>query len=92
MGADVTTYAFTPSDSQNFSFQPTLDGQVYIVVVWWNLYRQDWYISVYNSAGVRIVSTALVASPNDTPLTLVGGIFKSSLVYYGSKFLFEVLE
>ena len=59
----ATTFDFAPSALAPFSFQPTLDGQIYTVIVTWNLFAQRWYINVYNLSGTLIVATALIGSP-----------------------------
>jgi hypothetical protein len=100
----VTTVVFSPSPSANFTFQVPLDGAPYTVVVWWNLYRagvlvseegptsySGWYVSVYAQDGTRVTSLPLVGSPSGSPISLVAGLFTSTLVYYDAVSTFEVL-
>ncbi len=87
----MSSYPFTPSATSNFNFQPTLDGRTYTVVVWWNMYRQGWYLSTYDLSGIRLLSKALVGSPNDYDINLVAGLFAvSRLVFRGPSQTFEV--
>jgi len=47
----VTTFTdFVPNNVAPFSFQPTLDGQVYTVRVTWNVFGQRWYVNLYDLA------------------------------------------
>lgn len=66
----TTYYNFTPSATQIFSFQPTLDGQIYTIQVPWLLWRRNYYISCYSLANTLLFSEPLVGSP--TGLTLQG--------------------
>ena len=60
----MTTYTdFQPSTQQAFQFQPTLDGNVYTVIVTWNLFGARYYINVYSLDGTLILCTALAGSP-----------------------------
>lgn len=81
----MTTYAFAPSVTTVFGFQPVLDGQTYNATVTWNLAGQRWYLNVYDLTGDLITSKAMVASDiNSEPLNLVWGYFQTSAVYYYS--------
>ena len=59
----ITYFTFTPVPNTNFVFQPTLDGEVYNVVVTWNFAAQRYYINIYSLDGTLIVSRAMVGSP-----------------------------
>ena len=88
----MTTYVnFTPSASAAFQFQATLDGQIYNVVVTWNLFGQRYYINVYDLSNNRIVSQPMLPSPIGYNLNLVGGYFTtSSLVWRVDNNQFEI--
>lgn len=59
----MTTYfQFTPSATQAFNFQPTLDGQQYTVEVTWSLYGQRYYVTCRTLTGALIFSVPLVGS------------------------------
>lgn len=60
----MTSYAFVPSASTLFQFQPILDGATYNVVVTWNLFRQDWYVNVLDLSGNRIATLPVISSPS----------------------------
>lgn len=77
----TTFYDFTPSTSGPFTFQPTLDGQVYNCVVTWNVFGARWYLNIYDLGGNLIVCTAMVGSPLDKDISLTKGYFTSTLVY-----------
>ena len=59
----TTFYNFAPNNSQAFRFQPTFDGQVYNVVVSWNLFGARYYVNIYDLSGTLIVCLPLVGSP-----------------------------
>lgn len=99
----MTTYVdFTQPQDQPFEFQATLDGQLVVVRVPWNVYRQDWYVVVSDTAGNPIVSVPRVGSPviGENPqyldadcidLNLVAGYFTTStLVWRPSTGQFEI--
>lgn len=67
----MTTYTnFTPNQSTPFTFQPTLDGNTYTVIVKWNLARggkgtqgeTGWYVFVNTTNNVNIVTLPLIGS------------------------------
>jgi len=87
----TTYYPFTPSATQPFQFQPTFDGNVYTVVVTWNVSGQRWYYNIYTLSGVRVVTQALISSPDNYDINLLGGYFKTSkMVFRASSQQFEV--
>lgn len=87
----TTLTQFTPAVNQNFSFQPTLDGQQYAVVVTWQLFGQRWVVNVYTLQGSLVVAKPLRSSPDDYDINLVEGYFTTStLVYRASSNNFEV--
>lgn len=87
----TTLTQFTPTINQNFSFQPTLDGQQYQVVVTWSLFGQRWIVNIYTLQNVLVVSKPLRASPMSVDLNLIKGYFTtSSMIYRTSTNNFEV--
>lgn len=83
----MTTTAFAPSAFQLFSFRTTLDGRLYSVGTTWNVYRQGWYINVYDQTNALVVARPLVAEIN-----LVFGYFQTStLIFHDITQAFEVL-
>ena len=61
----MTTYTlFQPPRKTPFQFQPTLDGQVYNIIVTWNIFGQRWYLNLYDLLGNRLDTCALVGSPD----------------------------
>ncbi len=85
-----TTTAFTPTSQSTFQFQATLDGAAYNVEITWNVTGQRWYVNVYGAADVLILSLPLIGSPPGYPISLTGGYFKSTLVFYQSTQTFVV--
>jgi hypothetical protein len=87
----TTLTQFAPTINQNFSFQPTLDGQQYNVVVTWNLFGMRWVINVYTLQNVLILQKPLTGSPPDYDINLIEGYFiTSTLVYRVASNNFEV--
>lgn len=86
----MTVIAFTPSPSAPFQFLATLDGIDHNVTITWNVYRQDWYLNIFEQSGARIITTALVGSPHDYDISLTAGYFSSSLVYRSDARNFEI--
>lgn len=76
LDANVTTVtAFQPSSTAPFQFQPTLDGDVYNVVVTWNLFGARYYVSIYQLDGALVVTLPLIGSAS--------GVNVSSLAWSG---------
>ena len=87
----TTQTQFTPSVSQNFTFQPTLDGQVYNVTVTWSLFGQRWLVNCYDLSGNLVFARPLRSSPNAVDINIASGYFKiSQLVYREQTRNFEV--
>ena len=59
----TTVIPFLPSNIMAPVFNATLDGNSYKVAVTWNVSAQRYYINIYSSTGVWIITTALVSSP-----------------------------
>ena len=86
----MTVFPFLPSATQPFEFQPTLDGLQYTAFVRWNIFGRRYYLELYQLDGTRVLTTALIGSPNDADIDLVGGYFVSSLVFRQQSQQFEV--
>lgn len=89
----MTTLPFTPNPNTvpPFSAVVTLDGNPYTLAVTWNVYRQDWYITLSDQSGNILVTQPLIGSPPDSNIYLAWGILQSStLVYRVSSGNFEV--
>ena len=88
----MTTTPFTPTATQAFTWQPTLDGATYTGVVTWNLTGQRWYLNIYTLQNTRVLTVPVVGSPDGRDINLVAGYFKTStLVFRQSSQSFEVL-
>lgn len=90
----MTTYIqFTPNNDATppFSFNCTLDGDVYEIQLWWNVYGQRWYINCYDTNGTRIRTEPLIGSPDSGDIPMLPGLFsENTLVYRESSNNFEV--
>lgn len=78
----TTLYQFVPGVNENFSFQPTFDGQQYTVVVSWSLMGQRWVVNIYSLDGALIMERALRSSPNNYNINLLQGYFTTSTMIY----------
>lgn len=78
----TTLTQFTPNINQNFSFQPTLDGQQYNVTITWGLFGQRWVVNVYTLQNVLILQKPLTGSPPDYDINLIEGYFTTSTLVY----------
>jgi hypothetical protein len=78
----TTLTQFAPSVSQNFTFQPTLDGNVYNAVVTWALFGQRWLLNIYDLSGNLVMARPLRSSPTDSDINLVNGYFTTSTLIY----------
>lgn len=87
----ATTYTnFVPPASGAFQFQPTLDGQVYTVIVTWSLFGRRFYVSIYQLDGTLVVSLPMIGSPSFRDISLTAGYFTSTLVFRQANQQFEV--
>ena len=59
----TTVIPFIPSNIVAPTFQATLDGNNYRIVVTWNVSAQRYYVNIYDMGGVWIVTVPLVQSP-----------------------------
>ena len=69
----MTNYPFVPSSVSAPQFQPTLDGQQYLVQLFWSLFGQRYYVQCSTIQGVLIFNVPLVESP--------GGVTVQSLAW-----------
>lgn len=68
----TTITPFTPSTSQAFSFQPTLDNQVYLGVVQYNQFGKRYYLVLQAQDGTIIFNLPLIGSPTGFTLATLG--------------------
>ena len=61
----TTITSFSPSATANppFQFQPTLDGEQYIVTATFNVFGNRWYINISDLSGNLILSRPMTGSP-----------------------------
>lgn len=87
----MTTYVqFTPSTTSPFQFQATLDGNVYNIIVTWNVYAQGYYVNIYDISNNIVVSLPLIGSPSNYNISLTAGYFTSTLIYRTANQQFEI--
>ena len=82
---------FSPSDDANFQFQATFDGDVYNVIVTWNIYGERYYINIYDLNNNLILCFPLIGSPIGDNISLTAGYFATQLVYRVPNQQFEVI-
>lgn len=88
----MAMYPFAPSTVQNFTFQPTLDGQQYSCIVTWSLFGQRWILNLYTLAGVLVMQKPLAGSPQNYNINLIEGYsFASTMVFREASNAFEVV-
>lgn len=79
----MTTYTqFTPSVTQNFTFQPTLDGAVHNIIITWSLFGQRWLVNCYDLSNNLIFARPLRSSPVGTDINIAAGYFTTSTLIY----------
>jgi hypothetical protein len=81
-GTTSAPVVFTPSQTQAFSFQATLDGDPYNCVVTWSLYARRWYLTIYDANANVIVVTPLISSIPSFPINLIFGYFSTSTLVF----------
>lgn len=82
---------FVPDPASNFQFNATFDGQSYSVRVTWNVFGQRYYVNIYTTQGILMLSIAMVGSPPDYDISLTVGIFTTKLVWRVAANQFEVI-
>ena len=85
-------FPFVPNQANIPSqFQPTLDGNIYQALLWWNVAAQRVYITLNDQSNTAIFSMPLIESPLNYPISMTTGYFASTLVYYPDSQQIEVL-
>lgn len=74
----------------NFEFQADFDGDTYNVIVTWSIYGERYYVTIFNTSNVRVLTIPLIGSPDDYDISLTAGYFTSTLVYRESSRQFEI--
>lgn len=88
--ADTIITPFDPSPNANFQFQANLDGAPYNVVCTWSAYGLRYYVNFYDLTGVEVLSRPLIASPDTANISLTAGYFDTTVIYRGSRAVFEI--
>jgi len=87
----TTLFPFTPSATQAFTFQPSLDGQIYTATIMWNLADQRWYLGLTDLSGNSVVWIAVIGSSDLYNINMLAGYFSTStMVFRQSSQQFEV--
>lgn len=86
----MTTFAFVPSSTSPFSFQPTFDGATYNVTVTWNIFGLRYYLNCSDMSGNPIFTLPLIGSPITDDISITAGYFDSTLVYNSDTQIFTV--
>lgn len=88
----ATIIPFTPSNTQPFQFQVTMDGSIYTCVMGWNLFGRRYYLSIYTLQGALVVALPLIGSPAGYDISLTAGYFVTKLVFRQAASQFEVIS
>jgi len=86
----ITFQEFNPAPDSAFQFRAVLDGNPYNIVVTWNIYGLRWYINIYTTQGALVYATPLVESPDGYDISMVNGVFATTLVFRDSAQRFEI--
>ena len=80
----TTIIAFTPSNTSAppFAVSVTMDGAVYQLSCFWNLYRGGWYYQLTDQNQNIVITAALVGSPLTSNTYLAPGLFTTSTLLY----------
>jgi hypothetical protein len=79
----MTTYVlFRPTPDEPFNFTATLDGSSYSMTVGWNVFGQRWYLTCTGTNGLLVFHMALIGSPDEFDINLLGGYFEASQMIY----------
>jgi len=57
-------FQFTPSATQNFTFQPVLDGALYTITLTFPAYSQRYYLDISDTNGTLIAHLPVLGSPS----------------------------
>ncbi len=90
IGANSSVGQNNPKVYNNFSFQATLDGLKYNVVITWNIYSQRYYLTIYDLNNNLVLTLPLIGSPNDFDISMTKGYFNSKLIYRAQSNQFEI--
>lgn len=82
---------FNPAPNANFQFQATLDGNLYTIIVNWNLFGERFYINIFTLVGERVLSLPLIGSPNFYNISMTAGYFSTMLIWRPGTGNFEIL-
>ena len=88
----ITYVKFQPSNAAPFIFSAVFDGIQYSISVTWNLTGLRYYVNIYGSDGVLVLSAPVVGSPTGFDVNIVSGYFKSTLVFRTLSNNFEISD
>jgi hypothetical protein len=78
----MTIIQFQPASTANFQFNPVLDGITYVAICTYNNYSPRYYINIYDTNNLLILTRPIIASPDDYDINIVQGYFKTSKLIY----------
>jgi len=87
----TTIYPYTQNTASNFQFQPTLDGDVYNVILTYNHFAQRFYVNIYDQSANLIVCLPLIGSPPYQNISMTKGYFNTQLIYRPDLVQFQVI-
>lgn len=79
----MTIYVVQEGINQAVQYELTLDGNVYISTIYWNIFGQRLYINISDQYGNSVLNLPMIGSPPDTTVVnMLAGYFTSSTLYY----------
>ena len=81
---------FNPSKLSAFTFNVTLDNQLYTITVTWNVYAERYFFNIYNNFNELALSRPLIGSPLNYDINLLKDFFTSTMVFRQSTQQFEI--
>ena len=89
--ADTNLIQFNPTSNANFQFNATFDGDIYSVIITYNIYSERYYVNIYDTTNALIVCLPLIGSPLNYNISMTAGYFTTQLIYRAPNRQFEII-
>jgi hypothetical protein len=88
----LTVYVhLDPPPGYGFSFQATLDGGTYRMLVTWNVFGQRWYLTCLTANDQLVFHQPVISSPDTGNINLLAGYFlTTTMVFRDTGHNFEI--